>query len=200
MCTWREGAGSTTAELPPGKAQTLLRVASLPGQCPLAAFPKRAGQSPIAPLCQVCAAALRAPLAAERSLSKAGAAAPFLLRPTAESGPGYDQQEQPRGRLSQEAAAHQQLEAELRGIRQKMRRYRQEQQELKLCQRRERILRTWLELSAGSEEQVDVPQVQGELDQLQGQIQSLARDLGEKRRQMQTYITRVQDIQATLKA
>ncbi|XP_066466154.1 protein SFI1 homolog [Tiliqua scincoides] len=108
------------------------------------------------------------------------------------------QLEKRRGHFLQETTGHQRLEAELWGIRQKMQRYCDDQQELRLCQRRGRILHTWLQMSVGSEEQADVQRAQEQLDQLQEQIESLTNILGEQRCQMQAYITRVQDIRAAL--
>ncbi|XP_053135514.1 protein SFI1 homolog isoform X3 [Hemicordylus capensis] len=99
-----------------------------------------------------------------------------------------------------EAEVHSQLEAELQHIGQKMQLYHSNQQELKSLQRQERILLKWLEMSSGAEEQADVQQVREELEQLKVQSGSLTKRLGEERRQMQAYITRVQEIRAALSA
>ncbi|XP_060106331.1 protein SFI1 homolog [Heteronotia binoei] len=108
------------------------------------------------------------------------------------------QQDNQMDSSTREAEVHKQLKAELRQIGQKMECYHRNQQELKSCQRRQRILLKWLKMSTGTEEQAFVQQVKGELDQLKVQIQSLTSKLGEEREEMQTYSTRIQDIQAAL--
>ncbi|XP_077163958.1 protein SFI1 homolog isoform X2 [Paroedura picta] len=108
------------------------------------------------------------------------------------------QQENQMGSSTRQTEVHKQLEAEVRRIGQKMQRYHSSQQELKSCQRRQRILLKWLKMSTGTEEQASVQQVKGELDQLKVQIQFLRSKLAEEREEMQTYSTRIQDIQAAL--
>ncbi|XP_032992004.1 protein SFI1 homolog [Lacerta agilis] len=95
-------------------------------------------------------------------------------------------------------AVHKQLGTELQVIGKKMQLYHHNQQELKSCQRQQRILLKWLEMRPGDEEQVAVRQVQEELDQLKVKISSLKHILGEERQLMESYVTRVQDIRAAL--
>ncbi|KAJ7309913.1 hypothetical protein JRQ81_008010 [Phrynocephalus forsythii] len=90
------------------------------------------------------------------------------------------------------------LEAELQLIGQEMQRYHDRQQELKACQRQERLLRQWLQVSPGTEEQAAVQQVQEALQQLKSQIDSLKKELEGERHLMQLYVTRVQDIRHIL--
>ncbi|XP_063000067.1 protein SFI1 homolog isoform X2 [Elgaria multicarinata webbii] len=111
---------------------------------------------------------------------------------------GSREQEQQVESSLQEDEVHKQLETELQFIGQKMQHFHKNQQELKLCRRQERLLCKWLEMRTGAEEQADVQQVQDELDQLTKKIHALVNVLGEERRLMQTYFTRVQDIRAAL--
>ncbi|XP_054851829.1 protein SFI1 homolog [Eublepharis macularius] len=99
---------------------------------------------------------------------------------------------------TQDSEVHKQLAAELQCIGQKMQRYHSNQQELKSCQRQQRILLKWLKMSTGTEEHAGMRQVQEELDQLKVQIESLTSILGKERQEMQTYSTRIQDIHLLL--
>ncbi|XP_048370919.1 protein SFI1 homolog isoform X3 [Sphaerodactylus townsendi] len=108
------------------------------------------------------------------------------------------QQENQMDSSTQKADIHKQLDAELRHIGQKMQQYHSNQQALKSCQSRQRILLKWLKMSTGTEEQAAVQQVKDELDKLKVQINSLASRLGKEREEMQAYSTRIQDIQAAL--
>ncbi|XP_061458707.1 protein SFI1 homolog isoform X2 [Rhineura floridana] len=112
---------------------------------------------------------------------------------------GTKEEEKQADSFSQETLeGEKRLEAELQFIGQRMEQYQHNQQELKSCQRQQRILRKWLEMRTGDEEQADVQQVQGELDQLTAEINSLLHILGKERRLMQAYIIRVQNIRAAL--
>ncbi|XP_070618506.1 protein SFI1 homolog isoform X2 [Erythrolamprus reginae] len=91
----------------------------------------------------------------------------------------------------------QQLEDELQLIGQKMQRYYSQQQELKFCQRQERLLSKWLELGVG--EPTDVQEIHEKLGQLKVQSASLVSALEGERQLMQKYVRRVQEIRAALK-
>ncbi|XP_063171817.1 protein SFI1 homolog isoform X2 [Candoia aspera] len=93
----------------------------------------------------------------------------------------------------------QQLEDELQLIGQKMQHYYNRQQELKSCQRQERLLCKWLELR-GVEEPTDAQEIREKLSQLKMQMVTLASTLVGERQLMQKYVNRVQDIQAALKS
>ncbi|ETE67100.1 Protein SFI1-like protein [Ophiophagus hannah] len=93
----------------------------------------------------------------------------------------------------------QQLEEELQLIGQKMHYYYSQQQELKFCQRQERLLGKWLELRGGVGEPTDAQEIQEKLGQLKVQIASLVSTLEGERQLMQKYASRVQDIRAALK-
>ncbi|XP_039177078.1 protein SFI1 homolog isoform X1 [Crotalus tigris] len=93
----------------------------------------------------------------------------------------------------------QHLQDELQLIGQKMQRYYSQQQELKFCQRQERLLGKWLELRGGVGEPTDVQEIREKLGQLKVQIGSLLSTLEGERQLMQKYVNRVQDIQAALK-
>ncbi|KAM6423223.1 protein SFI1 homolog isoform 3-T5 [Liasis olivaceus] len=99
----------------------------------------------------------------------------------------------------QREAEIQQLEDELQLIGQKMQRYYNQQQELKSCQRQERLLCKWLELRGGVEEPTDAQEIREKLSQLKVQIGSLVSMLEGGRQLMQKYVNRVQDIRAALK-
>ncbi|XP_078238017.1 protein SFI1 homolog isoform X2 [Pogona vitticeps] len=110
---------------------------------------------------------------------------------------GTKVQEKEKG-LKQEPEGHRPLEAELRLIGQKMQGHYEKQQELRSCQRQERILCKWLEVGPGPEEQAEGQRVREALQQLKVQIDSLRKDLDGERQLMQRYLARVQDIQRIL--
>ncbi|XP_026572807.1 protein SFI1 homolog isoform X2 [Pseudonaja textilis] len=93
----------------------------------------------------------------------------------------------------------QQLEEELQRIGQKMHRYYSQQQELKFCQRQERLLGKWLELRGGVGEPTDAQEIREKLSQLKVQMASLVSTLEEERQLMQKYASCIQDIRAALK-
>ncbi|XP_032084920.1 protein SFI1 homolog isoform X3 [Thamnophis elegans] len=90
------------------------------------------------------------------------------------------------------------LEDELQCIGQKMQDYYSQQQELKFCQRQERLLSKWLELR-GVGEPSDAQEIREKLGQLKVQIASLVSTLEGEQQLMQKYMSRVQAIRAALK-
>ncbi|XP_044300313.1 protein SFI1 homolog isoform X3 [Varanus komodoensis] len=144
--------------------------------------------------------------AARRGAGEAASSRAALLTPEDAAGsasppprvPGTEGRGQPTGRFPGEAAGHRQLEAELQCIGHRMQCFRHKQQELRSCQRRERILCKWLEMRTGAEEPAEEQQVREQLDRLKVQTDSLIHVLGEERRQMRSFISRVQDIRAAL--
>ncbi|XP_008839226.1 protein SFI1 homolog isoform X2 [Nannospalax galili] len=100
-----------------------------------------------------------------------------------------------------EATGYTELEAELEGIQQQLQHYQTTRQNLWSCQRQANSLRRWLELSQEEPryEDLDVEhQVQKELEEVELQIQQLAKELHAQRQPIGVSIARVQALRQAL--
>ncbi|GAB1289536.1 Protein SFI1 homolog [Apodemus speciosus] len=120
---------------------------------------------------------------------------PYLLLPgdstSTRTGPGY----------GAEATGHTELEAELEGIQQQLQHYQTTKQNLWSCQRQANSLRRWLELSQEEPRSEDLhleEQVKTELEEVELQIQQLAKELEAQRRPVGTCIARVRALRRAL--
>lgn len=107
------------------------------------------------------------------------------------TGPGY----------GAEATGHTELEAELEGIQQQLQHYQTTKQNLWSCQRQANSLRRWLELSQEEPRSEDLhleEQVKTELEEVELQIQQLAKELEAQRRPVGTCIARVRALRRAL--
>ncbi|XP_021065927.1 protein SFI1 homolog isoform X2 [Mus pahari] len=100
-----------------------------------------------------------------------------------------------------EATGHTELEAELEGIQQQLQHYQTTKQNLWSCQRQANSLRRWLELSQEEPRSEDLhleEQVKTELEEVELQIQQLAKELEAQRRPVGTCIARVRALRQAL--
>ncbi|EHB06763.1 SFI1-like protein [Heterocephalus glaber] len=103
--------------------------------------------------------------------------------------------------LSSEAASHVDLEVELEGIQQQLQQYQTTRKDLWSCQRQASNLRKWLELSQEdprAEDQDTERQIQKELEEVELQIQQLAKDLQAQRQPIHSCIARIQALRQVL--
>lgn len=120
---------------------------------------------------------------------------PHLLLPgdstSTRTGPGY----------GSETTGHTELEAELEGIQQQLQHYQTTKQNLWSCQRQANSLRRWLELSQEEPSCEDLhleEQVKTELEEVELQIQQLAKELEAQRQPVGTCIARVRALRRAL--
>ncbi|XP_052054400.1 protein SFI1 homolog isoform X4 [Apodemus sylvaticus] len=121
---------------------------------------------------------------------------PYLLLPgestSTRTGPGY---------RAEATVSHTELEAELEGIQQQLQHYQTTKQNLWSCQRQANSLRRWLELSQEEPRSEDLhleEQVKTELEEVELQIQQLAKELEAQRRPVGTCIARVRALRQAL--
>ncbi|MBZ3886517.1 Protein SFI1-like protein [Sciurus carolinensis] len=103
--------------------------------------------------------------------------------------------------LGFETAGHNNLETELEGIQQQLQHYQNTKQNLWSCQRQASSLRRWLELSQEEprpEDQDEEQRVQKELEEVELQIQQLAKELQAQRQPISTCIERIQALRQAL--
>uniref|UniRef100_A0A8D2CXD8 SFI1 centrin binding protein n=1 Tax=Sciurus vulgaris TaxID=55149 RepID=A0A8D2CXD8_SCIVU len=103
--------------------------------------------------------------------------------------------------LGFETAGHNNLETELEGIQQQLQHYQSTKQNLWSCQRQASSLRRWLELSREEprpEDQDEEQRVQKELEEVELQIQQLAKELQAQRQPISTCIERIQALRQAL--
>uniref|UniRef100_A0A8D2CWS7 SFI1 centrin binding protein n=1 Tax=Sciurus vulgaris TaxID=55149 RepID=A0A8D2CWS7_SCIVU len=99
------------------------------------------------------------------------------------------------------AIGHNNLETELEGIQQQLQHYQSTKQNLWSCQRQASSLRRWLELSREEprpEDQDEEQRVQKELEEVELQIQQLAKELQAQRQPISTCIERIQALRQAL--
>ena len=100
-----------------------------------------------------------------------------------------------------EATGHTELEAELEGIQQQLQHYQTTKQNLWSCQRQANSLRRWLELSQEEPKSEDLhleEQVKTELEEVELQVQQLAKELEAQRQPVGTCIARVRALRRAL--